>query len=792
SLTTKKVIVKVVFNKPVESPAPAAAVSVEKLDGTPVAGTVSANPDNNKELRFVPAQPCPPPNDTLRCYDDNTDYRVKVSPSLKALTGATIVCGGFAPSCEGAFKSGTTVDVTPPNVTVTYPVNGGSVSADALVDVNAYATDESGIAYVSFNEGTNAIGDSAPQGSSPLNYDAHVQWDTAGVQSGTEHTLTATAYDVDSGVKKSDPVTVIVRAAHCFNGSQDQGETGIDCGGDQNSPEYCGACSGSSCTQNSQCASGVCANSVCVEQPTITSVTPNDGAVGSYVTLKGVNFGTNGTVTFLGPPGDPGVEAKPPQACVDYGTKTWSPTEVIVEVPAAAKSGPIRLTNSASGLADATNAPPNPFINDFLVNDALRPGICAADPNAGTAGQLFKLVGKGFGTTAAGIQFGDKVISTTSWTDGETQALIPNVSEKTYPVTITVNQITSNPVGIQVLSKTGGGPPEITSIDPASGPVGAYVTITGTNFTDSVGTVVFKEIATGNEALADTSFPPACSLAFWSNASIVVKVPTAFTKGAPGVAISTGAYTVRVTTPVPGTPSSNEVNFAVNTDPATPGICAVVPSVAPIGTAVEIYGERFTSGPGKVTFFQNKNGTATPWTNTQVSSVVPTGAQTGPVTVSPASSGLASNGFKIEVRNCNEAQGICKTGDECCGNGACMPIGQCKAGSMSAMYAWRTSTGVIPLAPRVVEECKPGQGDVIPSPTPWDGRPGGNQACVNAPVVMRFTSKLEPSTVKSPAKNFHVLECTAGGNDPCAKTAELAIANGYPELKTANPTQDYV
>lgn len=789
TVATKKIVVKIVFNKNVSeaSAKTPGAVTVEKSDGAPVAGSVTVD---DKVVRFAPNQTCPPPNTDRKCFDDNTDYRVKVGAALESTTGQKITCGGFAPACEAAFKSGSTVDVTPPNVSVTFPVSGQSVSADALVDVNAYATDETGISYVSFKEGTNAIGEAAAPGASPLVFDAHAEWDTAGLKPQSEHTLTATAYDVDTGVKTSDPVKVIVRPAHCFNGSQDQGETGVDCGGAVNAPDYCGACAGAACTANTQCASGVCTGGVCAEQPVITSVAPNDGAAGSYVTLKGVNFGTNGKVTFLGPPGSPGVEAKMPQACVDYGVKTWSPTEVIVEAPPGAKTGPLKLTNSASGLADATNAPPNPFINDFLVNDTLRPGICAAVPNVGVAGSLFKLVGRGFGATAAGVNFGDKLISTSSWTDGEIQALIPNVAEKAYPVTVTAAKQTSNPVGVQVIAKAGGGPPQIAEINPASGPVGAYVTLTGKNFSDSVGSVMFREVATGKAALADTNFPPACAQAFWSDTSVVVKVPPAFTQGGSG-ALATGAYTVQLTTSVPGAPPSNSVNFAVNTDAAPPGICGMIPSVAPVGTAVQIHGERFTSGPGKVTFYQNKNGAAAPWTNQQISSAAPAGAQTGPVTVTPASNGLASNGYKFEVRNCNEAPGICKSGEECCGNGACLAVGQCQAGVLNAMFGWRSSTGLIPRAPRVVEECKPGQ-SVIPSPTPWGERPGGLNACVNAPVVVRFTTKLEPASVKPPTKNLRLEECAGAVKDPCAKTAEVKLASGYPQLKAANPTQDYV
>ncbi|MCL4732395.1 hypothetical protein KJZ71_01160 [Patescibacteria group bacterium] len=784
---TKKVIIKIVLNKPVDeqSASSPGMVTVTRMsDGATVPGTIEVT---NATIRFTSTSPCPPPNNNLFCFDDDSEYRVNVSPNLQAATGQTLTCGGFAPSCEATFTTGSTVDVTPPTVSLTWPIDGQPVSADALVDVNAFASDDVAIGYVSFYDEGSWIGDDAPPGQSPGQYDAHVQWDTAGLAPGSQRTLLATAYDVDSGNATSQPVTVVLRPAHCFDGVQNGGEQGIDCGGDPNDVQaYCGACAGGACTTNTNCASGVCQNGVCVEQPIITSVTPNDGAVGNYVTLKGVNFGTNGKVTFLGQANP--VDAVPPQSCVAAGVNTWSPTQVVIEVPVGAENGPLRLTNNASGLSDSTNAPPNPFINDFLVNSTVRPGICAAVPGEGQPGSLFRLYGTGFGTTAAGITFGPSVLSSSSWTNERIEALIPSINVGKYAVTVSVGTETSNPVDVGVLGAYTGGPPELFTLDPSSGPVGTYVTLTGKNFGFSIGQVLFKDLASGNIALADTSFPPACSEAFWGNTSITVKVPKNFTQGSTGP-ILPGSYTVQVIPGAAGAPPSNALTFDVNTNPLGAGICRVDPRVGPVGTSLLVYGENFTAGPGAVTFHQNVNGTVGSWANTEISSAIPIGALTGPVTVTPSANNVASNGYNIEVRNCNEAANVCAPSEECCGDGTCRIAGQCVAGAGTAMFAWRSSTGLIPRAPRVVEECKAGE---IPSPAPWSNRPGGDQACVNAAITMRFTQKLEPTTVTPPAKNFDIFECTGGGQNPCTEQTPVPLASGFPQLLSANSEQDYV
>src|SRR5207245_1330773 len=120
--------------------------------------------------------------------------------------------------------------------------------------------------------------------------------------------------------------------------------------------------------------------------------------------------------------------------------------------------------------------------------------------------------------------------------------------------------------------------PSITSLNPASGLVGASVTIAGANFgaTQGTSTVTFN----GTAATATS----------WSATSIVVPVPTGATSG--NVVVTVGGV------------ASNGVTFTVL--PA-PTITSLTPVRGPVGTLVTITGTTFgaTQGTSTVAF----NGT---------------------------------------------------------------------------------------------------------------------------------------------------------------------------------------
>ena len=785
----RNVQVKLLFSRPVDDTS-ASVIVITQNGGGNVAGTIDVN---GSTVTFTPSAACPAPNADLKCFDGNADYTVTVGGSLRSTTGQTIVCGGFAPTCVATFHTGTLIDTQPPTVSMVAPQDGQGVPADSLVDVQAQANDESGVAYVDFSDNGTAIDTSGPDASSTqTSFLADVQWNTAGIALQSTRELRATAYDIDTHQTQSNAVNVVVRSPSCFNGVKDGDETGIDCGGTPGTPGFCGSCSGGSCTTNSQCASGVCLNGICVDQPTVTNVSPLDGKPGTFVTLTGSNFGTGGSVVFLGGSGDADDKvAQAPQACTAAGFTTWSPNEVIVAVPDGAASGPLKITNTQSGLTDATNDARGPKLPDFVVDDATYPGLCGLQPDNGYVGDAFKAVGQGFGTSPSQMTFGPSTLTSfSSWADAEITTNVPVVGVGSQTVKVKSGTTFSNPATYQVLNKSTSGVPVIASIDPPTGPKGEYVTLTGTNFGYTVGTVHFKNKSSGTDAIGDTSFPEACSVGFWKETSVIVKVPQQFLNTTGLVA---GDYDVTLVRS--DNAESNVMGFTVNDATPKPGICSITPSVGPEGTKdVTLEGERFGSSADTITFFSTKAAISSSWTSGEIKTTVPTGAVTGPVTIT--AQGVKSNPVNFQVRNCNEQAGICSQAEQCCPNGTCIPSAQsCGAVAQSAMFAWQSSTGLIPVAPRVVEECStdivpPPALPPVPSPSPWDKRAGGTNVCVNATIVARFTTHLDPTTVTK--ADFRVKKCTSASTEPCATTEDVDFKPGYPLLQSASADQDLV
>ena len=167
--------------------------------------------------------------------------------------------------------------------------------------------------------------------------------------------------------------------------------------------------------------------------------------------------------------------------------------------------------------------------------------------------------------------------------------------------------------------------PSIGSLNPASGPVSAPVTITGSNFganQNSVnGTVTFNGV----------SAAPATN---WTATSITVNVPY-------------GATTGPVVVTVGGVASSG-VTFTVIQPPS---LASLNPASGGVGTPVTITGSNFganqSSVNGTVTFNGVSAAPATNWSATSIVVNVPFGATTGPVVVT--ANGMASNGLNFTV-----------------------------------------------------------------------------------------------------------------------------------------------
>jgi hypothetical protein len=166
---------------------------------------------------------------------------------------------------------------------------------------------------------------------------------------------------------------------------------------------------------------------------------------------------------------------------------------------------------------------------------------------------------------------------------------------------------------------SGGSGPTVTSFTPTSGPAGTGVTITGTGFT---GATAVKFNVTN------------ASYTFNSDTQITATVPS-------------GATTGKISVTTPGGTGTSATNFTVTGGGGGPTITSFTPTSGPVGKIVTINGTGFT-GATAVKF----NGTsAATWflsSATKILARVPTGATTGPISVTkPSGTGTSATNFTV-------------------------------------------------------------------------------------------------------------------------------------------------
>ncbi len=337
-------------------------------------------------------------------------------------------------------------------------------------------------------------------------------------------------------------------------------------------------------------ASNGVAFTVTAPGPSISSLSPTSGPVGTLVTITGANFGASqgtSTVTFNGTAATP---------------SSWSATGITVPVPVGATTGNVIVT--VGGVASngvSFTVPPTPTINSL-------------SPSSGQIGASVTITGTNFGTTqgTSTVTFNGVSATASNWSSTSLTVSVPITT--TGNVVVTVGGVPSNAVSFTVL------PPSITSLTPSSGQVGTSITIAGSGFGPS-------------QASSTVSFNgTVASPTSWTSSSIVVPVPTSATTG-------------NVLVTVAGM-SSNGISFTVT--PPPPSITSLTPSSGAVGTAVTIAGANFgtTQGTSTVTF----NGTLaspTAWSASSITAPVPAAATTGNVVVTVG--GVASNGVNFSV-----------------------------------------------------------------------------------------------------------------------------------------------
>lgn len=433
-----------VFSQSVDSDTVESGITISETGVGEVDGTYSTS---GRRVTFTPAELCDGYDDVY-CFDSGTTYDIVVEAGILESTGGrSLTCTTDYP-CSFSFTTGSEVDTESPTVEMDAPEDGQSVYLGDIELMQALTVDDSGVSSVDFfliddDEAIFAAGSSSSTAGSILgggeeNYfysDVTDEWDTSGYTTNEEYDIWAKGYDCAGNADTASRVSVVLRAANCNNGVQDEdlGETDVDCGGeDTDSIYYCGSCDGDACSSDSDCSSGQCVDGVCETTPKIERITPGDGAPSNLVTIAGEGFGTDGgTITFLGSEDGSEVEVSA-YACNE--TTQWSDDEIIVQVPDAAVDGPIAITTSEEE-QERSDDSYGPSISDFDVNAIERPGICLLDPDSASYEDAVEVYGVSFGDAQDSSTFyfsNYESASYPTWGADQLQVVVPNINARDY------------------------------------------------------------------------------------------------------------------------------------------------------------------------------------------------------------------------------------------------------------------------------------------------------------------------------------------------------------------------
>ena len=169
--------------------------------------------------------------------------------------------------------------------------------------------------------------------------------------------------------------------------------------------------------------------------PSIASLAPNTGAVGSVVTISGSNFGStqgNGGVKF---------------GTLAAAITSWSPTSIVATVPTGAVTGSVVVT-AAGGVASNGST--------FTVTAA--PAITSISPAAGGGfGSSFTITGTNFGATqgTGRVTLNSVPVTVSSWSATSIVAQVPSGITTGSVVVTAAGGVSSNAVIFKVLNPGG-------------------------------------------------------------------------------------------------------------------------------------------------------------------------------------------------------------------------------------------------------------------------------------------------------------------------------------------------
>jgi uncharacterized repeat protein (TIGR01451 family) len=317
----------------------------------------------------------------------------------------------------------------------------------------------------------------------------------------------------------------------------------------------------------------------------ISSFSPAFGAStdASYVDINGSGFAPGTLVVKFGS-----------AVCTVAGAT--SSTHIQAQVPAGAPLGPCHIIvqvngNIAQSAALFTVIGPGPYISDFT-------------PIIGSAGATVSINGAHF-NGVTNVTFNGKTTFGT------------NISSYTNIQATAPPGVTSGPIGVfsplgafvtssNIVTSNFFVPPVISGCTPFTGRAGTNVLLKGTNFLGTTAVQFGSVFATSFTVL--------------SNGAVTATVPANATTGPITLTAPAGSWSTDL-----GAPGSN---FVVQ-----PTIFGFSPGFGPVGTSVTITGANFNVGTPSVKFGGVPAAAPTGISFSQLTAVVPSGATSGPVTL---------------------------------------------------------------------------------------------------------------------------------------------------------------
>ncbi len=327
--------------------------------------------------------------------------------------------------------------------------------------------------------------------------------------------------------------------------------------------------------------------------PVISSVTPASGKPGDAIAIVGSGFADGATAEFRG---------------ITCATNVQDANNLIALVPPGARTGRLRVATTGGDSIGSTMftvvAPATPMLTDF-------------NPAAGGIGHYIELVGVGF-TGLDEIRFNGTPARILWTTENRTRVTVPPGATSGPITAVNAAGTASSPSPFTVIAEP---IPAITSFSPVSGQPGDLITITGTDFDH------FFNVAFSGDYVDDFEDAPIVSR---TGTTATVKVPRYAQTGPLRVASDLG----------------ENVSITPFLVPGAPRIDGFQPASGPIGTSVTLTGVNLTGATA--VGFAGTAATFIVGSDSAITTTVPAGAITGPITVTtPLGTGTSAANFVV-------------------------------------------------------------------------------------------------------------------------------------------------